>query len=160
MPLIDRRPETVLANRFDSLLIQSHSQMAHDPDVLRVTLRVDYELDRHRAFVVGLACFRCEVGLNCVHDLRRTYPAANAHHAAAKSAPGSRSGTCAMAYANAPAEPMAKSRSAAAALRCKHNLRRVRCAQVSGCVALGDRYLHRRFNGQLRILQLSQLRRQ
>ena len=45
MALVHRRPETILPDRFDRLLVEPHAKMTRHVNVLRVTLRINDELN-------------------------------------------------------------------------------------------------------------------
>src|SRR5947207_14116561 len=89
MSFVHGRFEFVLSHCFDSLLIQSHAEMTHDVDVLRIALAVDNELNRNAALEIGCTSFWGEFRINRMKDSGRTHAAADAHHAAAITATAS-----------------------------------------------------------------------
>ena len=82
--------ESILPHSFDGFLIETHAEMTHDVDVLRIALAVNNELNGDAALEIGGTSFRGEFGINGMNDRRRTHAAAYAHHATAKAAAASR----------------------------------------------------------------------
>lgn len=85
MSLIHRRLELILPDRFDGLLIQTHTQMPHYLNILRIAVGIDDQLYRDRARILLPARLICKFGIDCMNDLRRSHASTNAHNAAAKS---------------------------------------------------------------------------
>ena len=64
MPLVHGRPESVLPYSFDGLLVQPHTKMTNQADVLRISLRIDNELDGNIALIIRSASVVCELRLS------------------------------------------------------------------------------------------------
>jgi hypothetical protein len=66
MALVHCRAETILADGCDGFFFETHAEVAGYVDVLRVTIRVDDELDGNGARIILLASLLCELGIDGV----------------------------------------------------------------------------------------------
>lgn len=158
MALVHGRPKPVLAHSFNGFLVQAHAEGSGYANVLGVALLVHDELDCDSAFVVCLARFFGEFGLDGVYDLRRTDTAAHAHESAAVAAAAAWTGACAVTETESAAQTMAKSGTAAGALRGQHDLGRIRGSQMHGRITIRDLHLHCGLDGEFWALEPGELR--
>src|SRR5258708_5830615 len=109
MALILGRLEFVPLDRFDGLLIETHSQVTSYMDVLRIPLRVHDELNRNVALEVFLASLLCEFRLDRINDLRRAHASANPQEATPRTSSAAGAHADAVAGAHTSSEAMTES---------------------------------------------------
>src|SRR5580698_4217125 len=109
VPLVHGRPELVLPHRFDCHSLQAHPQVTKHPNILRVPLRIDNQLDRDVALKICLPSLRGELRLNRMDKLWRAHATAHAHEAAAVAAPAAGARSDAVANTDAAPETLTES---------------------------------------------------
>src|ERR1017187_1419274 len=124
MSLIHGRLEPVLPHCFNGLFVQPHAEMTNQPHILRISLRIDDELDRNAALKIRSTSVFCELRLNGMDDLRCGHSTAHAHQASTVAAPAA--WTC----PNSAAEALTKSGTAPSSLRGQRDLWRLGHAEV------------------------------
>ena len=75
--ILHGRPEFVLTDGFNGLLVQSHAQRSGYMDILRIALRVDDERNQADALILGAPRLIGEFGLHAVDHFRGGNPAAD-----------------------------------------------------------------------------------
>src|ERR1700728_4302807 len=87
--------ELVLPDGFDGLLVKTHPNATHDPDMRRIAMLVDPELDLHVAGELALAGFLRELGFDGVDQRGPLHQPADVHGPSASIATGTGSDTVA-----------------------------------------------------------------
>lgn len=129
MTLVHRWLELVLPDCFHRFFIETHAEVTHHPDIYRIALGIDDQLDGDNALILVLASLIGKLRLYAMDHAGSRDAATHAHYAAAVTANAARSNSGSMTGSNAASLGLTKAAARATALGNQSDLRRLGITQ-------------------------------